>query len=90
MDITLWAQEIGGEYGNRLTSAIYFTVISESLAMAQQKGMYYRKGGQGRWNITLWAQEIGGEYGNRLTLAIYFMAILESLAMEVVIRQDPE
>jgi len=32
-NITLWEQEIGGEYGNRLTLAIYFTVILESLAM---------------------------------------------------------
>ena len=32
-NITLWEQEIGGEYGNRLTLAIYFTAILESLAM---------------------------------------------------------
>ena len=63
---------------------------SQTMGQAQQKGMYYRKGGQGRRNMTLWGQEIGGKYRNRLTLAIYCAVILESLAMEVVIRGDPE
>ena len=32
-NITLWAEEISGEYGNRPTLAIYFMAILESLAM---------------------------------------------------------
>ena len=66
-NIMLWKQEIGGEYGNHLTLAIYYTVILESFAMEivigqdAGQGTTYSDLGQGWWCCTLWGLGIVSE-----------------------------